>query len=157
MSLDEIEKEYPFVIDNDYSITYIELSFPCRFDDAFLNIITPERWHSIKNVIKEIKHRRGKIPLVVLLKYIGAINVNCSIVFCIKNKLGKQFEMAIEKIEYLVDVIPSQLNILPETISEVVYHFDDSSAKWIPFLAKSNDKNDTNRFDFNDGKWTIIN
>jgi hypothetical protein len=87
MSLDEIEKEYPFVIDNDYSITYIELSFPCRFDDAFLNIITPERWHSIKNVIKEIKHRRGKIPLVVLLKYIGAINVNCSIVFCIKNKL----------------------------------------------------------------------
>lgn len=157
MSLDEIEKEYPFVIDSNYSITYIELSFPYRFDDTFFNIITPQRWHSIKNVIKEIKHRRGKIPVVVLLKCIGAININCNIVFCIKNKVGKQFEMAIEKIEYLVDVIPSQLNILPKNIVEVIYHFDDFSAKWVPFLAKSNEKNDIIRFDFNDGKWTIIN
>ncbi|MDX1372691.1 MAG: hypothetical protein R3321_09485 [Nitrososphaeraceae archaeon] len=155
-SIDEIEKEQSYVMGGDDPLTYIELSFSSKFDDLFFSFIRPEMWHSIKNIIKEIKHRRGKMPVVVLFKFIGANNINSEIVFCIKNKFEKQFDMAIEKIEYLVDIIPSQLNLLPETIIQVVYFFDDSYGKWIPFQATNTNRNESSRFAFSGGKWTII-
>ncbi|MDR4511652.1 MAG: hypothetical protein MRJ93_08105 [Nitrososphaeraceae archaeon] len=155
-SIDEIQKEQSYALGDDDSITYIELSFSSKFDDLFFSSIRPDRWQSIKNILKEIKHRRGKMPVVVLFKFIGANNLNSEIVFCIKNKFEKQFDMAIEKIEYLVDIIPSQLNLLPETMLEVIYSFDDSSGKWIPFQATNTNRDKNSRFVFSDGKWTII-
>jgi len=156
-TLDEIEKEYSHMVENDYSLTLIELAFSGKFDDSFFTILTPERWYSIKNIIKEIKHRRGKRSVLVLLKFAGVININSDIVFCIINKFDKPFEIAIEKIEYLVDIVPTQLANLPNDITEVVYHFDDLSAKWIPFHARRNDKNYSSKFVLKDGKWEIIN
>ena len=155
-SIDEIQKEQSYALGDDDSITYIELSFSSKFDDLFFSSIRPDRWQSIKNILKEIKHRRGKMPVVVLFKFIGANNLNSEIVFCIKNKFEKQFDMAIEKIEYLVDIIPSQLNLLPETMLEVIYSFDDSSGKWIPFQATNTNRDKNSRFVFSGGKWTII-
>jgi len=155
-SIDEIQKEQSYALGDDDSITYIELSFSSKFDDLFFSSIRPDRWQSIKNILKEIKHRRGKMPVVVLFKFIGANNLNSEIVFCIKNKFEKQFDMAIEKIEYLVDIIPSQLNLLPETMLEVIYSFDDSSGKWIPFQATNTNTDESSRFVFSGGKWTII-
>jgi len=157
LSLDEIEKEYSHMVENDYSLTLIELTFSGKFDDSFFTILTPERWYSIKNIIKEIKHRRGKRSVLFLLKFAGAININSDIEFCIINKFDKPFEIAIEKIEYLVDIVPTQLANLPNDITEVVYHFDDLSAKWIPFRARRNDKNYSSTFVLKDGKWEIIN
>jgi len=157
LSLDEIEKEYSHMVENDYSLTLIELTFSGKFDDSFFTILTPERWYSIKNIIKEIKHRRGKRSVLFLLKFAGVININSDIVFCIINKFDKPFEIAIEKIEYLVDIVPTQLANLPNDITEVVYHFDDLSAKWIPFRARRNDKNYSSTFVLKDGKWEIIN
>ena len=155
-SIDEIQKEQSYALGDDDSITYIELSFSSKFDDLFFSSIRPDRWQSIKNILKEIKHRRGKMPVVVLFKFIGANNLNSEIVFCIKNKFEKQFDMAIEKIEYLVDIIPFQLNLLPETMLEVIYSFDDSSGKWIPFQATNTNRDKNSRFVFSGGKWTII-
>ena len=156
LSLDEIEKEYSNIFENDRSLTFIELIFSGKFESLF-KILTPERWDSIKNIIKEIKHRRGKRSVLVLFKFAGVININFDIVFYILNKSDKPFEMAIEKIEYLVDIVPTQLGNLPDDIIEVVYHFDDLSAKWIPFHARKNDKNYHCKFVLRDGKWEIIN
>jgi hypothetical protein len=47
--------------------------------------------------------------------------------------------MAIEKIEYLVDIIPIQLQSFPiidANTEEVVYSYDEASFKWNPSRAK---------------------
>ena len=57
--------------------------------------------------------------------------------------------MGIEKIEYLVDVVPLQIKSIPTKTEEVWYAFDESSSRWSPSVAKSNDIN----YIFKNSEW----
>jgi hypothetical protein len=61
------------------------------------------------------------------------------LMFSLMNKSNRQFEMGIEKIEYLVDIVPIQLGTLPTNIKEITYSYDEVNFKWLPSLAKDDD------------------
>jgi hypothetical protein len=124
--------------DNQY-VTFVEIEFPHPFNESFFQFFTMERWYKIKGVIKEMKRRRGKKGLKVFLCFLGlAPEINFHLVFSLMNKSNRQFEMGIEKIEYLVDILPMQLGTLPDNIEEITYSYDEATFKWNPHIASSN-------------------
>ena len=75
----------------------------------------------------------------VFLCFLGVTpEINFHLVFSLTNKSNRQFEMGIEKIEYLVDILPMQLGTLPDNIEEITYSYDEATFKWNPHIASSN-------------------
>jgi hypothetical protein len=65
--------------------------------------------------------------------------IKSHLIFSLMNKNNRQFEMGIEKIEYLVDIVPIQLGTLPTKTKEITYSYDEVNFKWLPSLAKDDD------------------
>jgi hypothetical protein len=65
----------------------------------------------------------------------------------------RSFEIAIEKVEYLVDIVSIQLCSLPPNTFEVIYFYDESFSKWVPYQAKSIENNFVNTYIFKNGLW----
>jgi hypothetical protein len=127
-------------------VSMIEICFPLPFDEDFFQSFTMESWFKIKGVIKDIKRRRGRKGLKTFLKFEGHPDV----VFQLGHKGDRHFEMAAEKLEYLVDVVPIQLKSLPAETQEVLFNFDEASYKWSPSVAK--DRHERN-YIFKNGEW----
>jgi hypothetical protein len=155
LSFDEMESKLPhFLSITDYSIIFIELIFPVKFNNSMFQTISVEHWNSIKAIIKEIKHRRGSKPVICIFKFKGSTNqTDFNIIFSITNSSVHSFETAIEKVEYLVDIVPTQLSSLPPNTIEVFYLYDESSSKWTPYQAKSIVQNYVNTYIYKNGLW----
>jgi hypothetical protein len=111
----------------------IEIGFPIPFDESFFQVLTLEGWFRIKSMIKEMKRRRGKKGIKTFLRFNGIIGrINSQLLFSLINKNDRHFEMGLEKIEYLVDIIPVQLDKLPANTEIVEYSYDEVSHKWNP-------------------------
>ena len=155
LSFDDMESQLPnFLSITDYSITFVELSFPVKFNNYLFQTISVEHWNSIKNIIKEIKHRRGNKPVICIFKFKGTTNqTDFNIIFSIMNSSVRSLEIAIEKVEYLVDIVPTELSSLPTNTFEVFYLYNESSAKWIPYQAKSIAENFVSTYIYKNGLW----
>ena len=155
LSFDDMESQLPnFLSITDYSTTFVELSFPVKFNNYLFQTISVEHWNSIKNIIKEIKHRRGNKPVICIFKFKGNTNqTDFNIIFSITNSSVHSFEIAIEKVEYLVDIVPTQLSSLPPNTIEVFYLYDESSSKWVPYQAKSIAQNYVSTYIYKNGSW----
>ena len=105
-----------------------------------------ESWFKVKGVLKDVKRRRGRKGLKVFIKFAGSP----SITFPLGHKDDRRFEMGIEKLEYLVDIVPAQLKSLPPHTEEVLFAFDDAAYKWGPSVAR--DSHDRN-YVFRNGDW----
>jgi len=155
LSFDDMESQLPnFLSITDYSTTFIEIIFPVKFDNYLFQAISIERWNSIKNIIKEIKYRRGKKPVISIFRFKGITNQkDFDIIFPLMNSSIRSFEIAIEKVEYLVDIVSIQLSSIPPNTFEVIYFYDESSSKWLPYQAKSIENNFVNTYIFKNGLW----
>jgi hypothetical protein len=58
--------------------------------------------------------------------------------------------MAAEKLEYLVDIVPTQIKSVPEGTNEVLFSFDESTYKWNPSVARVMDERN---YLFKGGEW----
>jgi hypothetical protein len=135
----EVSEEQLLTEDNGY-ISIVEIEFPVPFGEFFFQFFTMERWHKIKGIIKEMKRRRGKKGIKAYLGFYGiSPEIKSHLIFLIVNGNNRQFEMGIEKIEYLVDIVPIQLGTLPNNTKEITYSYDEVSFKWLPYLAKDDD------------------
>ena len=62
---------------------------------------------SNQDLIKEMKRRRGKKGIKTFLRFNGIREgINSQLLFSLLNKNDRYFEIGLEKIEYLVDIIP---------------------------------------------------
>jgi hypothetical protein len=127
-------------------VSMIEIGFPIPYDETFFRTFTMDSWFKVKGVIKDIKRRRGGKGLKTFLRFDG----NPSVTFQLGHKGDRQFEMAAEKLEYLVDIVPVQLKSVPPDTKEVLFSFDEAGYKWNPSVAR--DKNDRN-YIFKNGEW----
>lgn len=127
-------------------VSMIELGFPLSYDENFFQYFSMESWFKVKGVIKDIKRRRGRKGLKAFIRFAG----HPAVVFPLAHKDDRKFEMGIEKLEYLVDIVPVQLESIPQNTEEILYAFSDSSYKWSPSIAI--DKNGRNWF-FKNGVW----
>ena len=118
--------------DSNY-VSFVEIHFPIPYGDSFFQLIGADMWNSIKGVLKEMKRRRGRKGLKVLLSFDGiSIEPTMNLVFSVVVDRGADFDKAIEKIEFLGDVIPFQIKSLASKTNKITYNFDETCSKWLP-------------------------
>ena len=145
------EKQLP--PDDPQYVSFIEIRFPVPYNEAFFQQeFTMDSWFKIKGVMKDIKKRRGRKGTKVFIRFAGFGNNNnkkIGIVFPLQSKGDRQFQMGIEKIEYLVDIVPAQLQLTPQGAEEIWYLYEETSYKWVPSVARTNDVN----YIFKNNEW----
>jgi len=135
--------------DDPQYVSMIEICFPLRFSEAFFQEFTMDNWFKIKGVIKDIKRRRGRKGLKVFIRFDGYGSEGADVVFPLLARGDRQFEMGIEKLEYIADIVPVQLKTVPPKTEEVWYSYDEVSFRWSPATAKSDSVN----YFFKNGEW----
>ncbi len=142
---DEIEQ------DDDNFVSSLEMEIPLAFNEEFFQWFDFKRWENVKSVFKEMKRRRGSgNALKVKINFAG----NPRIVFTIDVDDKQWFDNAIEKIDFVLELIPHHLDPqkLPSEISEIIYKFDSKSIRWRLDTASSENK----QFIFSGNAWKEI-
>jgi hypothetical protein len=135
--------------DDPQYVSMIEIRFPVSYGESFFREFTMDSWFKIKGVIKDVKRRRGRKGLKAFVRFAGFGREGINLVFPLVSKDDRQFEMSVEKLEYLVDIVPVQLIGVPPGAEEIWYSFDSASFRWSPALAKTTDAN----YFFKNGEW----
>ena len=131
-------------------VSMIEISFPMRYDESFFQTFSMDSWSKIKGIIKDVKRRRGRKGVKTFIKFLGLINDDSvAVVFSLLSKGDRSFEVGIEKIEFLIDIVQMQLKSIPANAEEICYIYDEASVKWAPYAAKSKDIN----YIFKNNEW----
>src|SRR5918999_2858066 len=153
----EVEEKQVSPDDPQY-VSMVEIRFPVPYNEAFFQQeFGMDSWFKIKGIIKDVKKRRGRKGIKALIRFAGFGNNNSNsnnnkkigIIFPLQSKGDRQFEMGIEKIEYLVDIVPVQLQLIPPGAEEIWYLYDEASSKWSPSVAKTS----TINYLFKNNEW----
>ena len=130
---DEIEP------DDQNFVSYLSIEIPLRFSAVFFKWFEFKRWERVKEIFKEIKRRRGsRNAIKIKITFEG----NPHIVFVIDSDDRQLFNNAIEKIDFVLELLPLHLDPskIPPGIREISYRFDTEFARWRLNKAHSNDK-----------------
>ncbi len=142
---EEIEQD-----DEDF-VSFLNVDIPLTFNEAFFQWFEFKRWEKVKAVFKEMKRRRGSgNALKVRMNFSG----NPKIIFTIDIEDKQWFDNAIEKIDFILELLPYHLDPakLPNGISEISYRFDSESVRWRLNTAKSENK----RYAFTGDSWREV-
>ena len=137
---DEIEQD-----DTDF-VSSLDMDIPLAFNEEFFQWFDFKRWEKIKAVFKEMKRRRGSgNALKIRINFLG----NPKIVFTIDIEDRQWFDNALEKIDFVLELLPYHLDPkkMPSNISEIIYKFDSDSIRWRLNTASSENKKYTFRGD----------
>ena len=114
--------------ENFVSALTIIISLP--FSEEFFKWFEFREWEKVKHIIKEMKRRRGKgNAIIVEILFTGDPNVR----FVTDLNENHNFNSAIEKIDFVVELLPYHLNDsnIPNGFDgEVLYKYDIGSGKW---------------------------
>lgn len=127
----------------------ISIDLPIAYNMDFFKTFGMDRWESIKEVLKNMKWRRGRKELQLSLRFNGKPIV----VFSLDTDDNKTFGKALETIEYQIDVILFQIDTrrLPSEVHEVSYGFDKENFRWHPVKASGNNA----EYRFSNDEWVI--
>ena len=142
--------EQPDVEQEEEYTSMVNITFPLAFNDAFFKWFGGSRWDKVKGIFKEMKRRRGSgKTLRVYMKFAGKPNIT----FVIDLDERNQFDAGIEKIDFVLELIPYQLDPkkLPHDITDVLYYFDEISGRWAINSATSTNE----RYLFSQNEWKI--
>ena len=110
-------------------VSALTIDIPLQFSEEFFKWFEFKAWEKVKSIIKEMKRRRGKgNAIVVEILFTGEPNVR----FVTDLNENHDFNSAIEKIDFVVELLPYHLNDsnIPSDPSEVLYKYDIESGKW---------------------------
>jgi len=110
-------------------VSALTIDIPLSFSEEFFKWFEFRAWERVKSIIKEMKRRRGKgNAIVVEILFTGEPNVR----FVTDLNENHYFNSAIEKIDFVVELLPYHLNDgnIPSDPSEVFYKYDIESGKW---------------------------
>lgn len=130
----DVSEEAIEEIDESY-VSMISMDLPIAYGKNFFKTFGMDRWESIKEVLKNLKWRRGKKGIQLSLRFNGSP----AVAFSLNTDDNKTFGKALETIEYLMDIILFQIDSkrLPSDVSEVSYAFDRENFRWYPTKAVS--------------------
>ena len=100
--------------EEDYT-TMISVTFPLEFNEVFFKQFGVPRWDKLKGIIKEMKRRRGGgKSLRVYIKFTG----KPSIIFTIDLGDRRSFDTAVDKIDFVIELLPYHLDPkkMPKTL-----------------------------------------
>ena len=110
-------------------VSALTIDIPLPFSEEFFKWFEFKAWEKVKSIIKEMKRRRGKGNAIVAeILFVGEPNVR----FVIDLNENHNFNSAVEKIDFVVELLPYHLNDnnIPNNLSEAVYKYDIESGKW---------------------------
>ena len=110
-------------------VSALAITIPIPFSEEFFKWFEFKEWEKVKSIIKEMKRRRGKGNAIMAeLLFTGNPNVR----FVIDLNENHNFNSAVEKIDFVVELLPYHLNEdnIPNDLSEVLYKYDIESGKW---------------------------
>jgi hypothetical protein len=115
------------------NVSNISMELPIAYGKNFFREFGMDRWENIKEVLKNVKYRRGRKDVQMSLRFNG----RPSVTFTLNTAENKTFNKALETIEYLMDVILFQIDSkrLPDSVTEVNYMFDAEDFRWFPAKA----------------------
>lgn len=136
--------------DNDYA-SMVDLWFPFAFNDAFLQWFGRTKWEKLTSLLKELKRRRGGGKAIkAYLHFEGSPSID----FVLGTYDGKLFNSAIEKMDFVIELLKYHLDPekLPNDVQNVVYEFDKNTARWYLSTAISKNK----RYVLQDTVWKPV-
>ena len=110
-------------------VSALTIEIPLPFSEEFFKWFEFKAWEKVKAIIKEMKRRRGKgNAIIVEIIFAGKPNVR----FVTDLNENHNFNSAIEKIDFVVELLPYHLNDnnMPNDPIEVLYKYDIESGKW---------------------------
>jgi hypothetical protein len=120
-------------------VSALTIDIPLPFSEEFFKWFEFKAWEKVKSIIKEMKRRRGKGNAIVAeILFVGEPNVR----FVIDLNENHNFNSAVEKIDFVVELLPYHLNDsnIPNELSEIVYKYDIGSGRWRFNLALAGQK-----------------
>ena len=110
-------------------VSALTIDIPLPFSEEFFKWFEFKAWEKVKSIIKEMKRRRGKgNAIIVEIVFAGKPSVR----FVTDLNENHNFNSAIEKIDFVVELLPYHLNDndMPNDPTEVLYKYDIGTGKW---------------------------
>jgi len=138
-------------------VSALTIDIPLSFSEEFFKWFEFRAWERVKSIIKEMKRRRGKgNAIVVEILFTGEPNVR----FVTNLNENHDFNSAIEKIDFVVELLPYHLNDsnIPSDPSEVLYKYDIESGKWKlnQVWTGFGDSAERKKFSFTKKGWNVV-
>ena len=110
-------------------VSVLIINIPVQFSEEFFKWFEFRAWEKTKAILKELKRRRGRgkaIKIEILFQ--GEPNVR----FVVDQNESYLFNSAIEKIDFVVELLPYHLNEknISNNMAEVIYKFNPSKSRW---------------------------
>jgi len=142
---------------NNEFVSALTITISLPFSEEFFKWFGFKAWEKVKSIIKEMKRRRGKgNAIIVEILFTGKPNVR----FVTDLNENHDFNSAIEKIDFVVELLPYHLNDsnIPSDPSEVLYKYDIESGKWKlnQVWTGFGDSTERKKFIFTEKGWNIV-
>ena len=134
--------------------TVIEIHFPIPYGDEFFIIFGADRWLKLRNVIAEIKKRRGRSEMQILFSFPvvskaqGAAN---RLIFQTLETDHKVVERAVDTVQILIEAIESQMSKFPYRVLEMTFCYESARSRWRPDFAKTDERT----YRYANGNWRV--
>ena len=120
-------------------VSSLTIDIPIQFSEEFFKWFEFKTWEKVKSIIKEMKRRRGKGHAIMIeIMFAGNPNVR----FVTDSDENHDFNSAIEKIDFVVELLPYHLkdDNMPDDPTEILYKYDVKSGKWTLDSVLTNQK-----------------
>ncbi len=105
-------------------LSSIHIELPIRYE-GFIKVLGLDRWEGLKEMIKNMRWRRGKSTFLLTLHF----SEDNHIIFTIKSNSNRIFNKAIDGIEYVADTVYFKG---VKDARYVKFEFDVNDMKWYP-------------------------
>lgn len=132
-------------------VSELNIPIPLSFNEEFFKWFGYRRWDKVKAIFKEMKRRRGHgKDIKINLSFRGNPNIR----FIIDSDDRHWFNNAVEKIDFLLELLPYHLDPekLPSNVTDVIYEFHTEALRWRLSTAFVNNK----KFVFTKKGWKIV-
>tara|TARA_Y100000310_G_scaffold65952_1_gene61386 strand:+ start:1727 stop:2263 length:537 start_codon:yes stop_codon:yes gene_type:complete len=120
-------------------VSWLEIILPVQFSEEFFQWFEFKSWEKVKSIIKEMKRRRGSGNAIrVEIYFIGKPSVR----FVVDLKENHDFNGAMEKIDYVVELLQYHLGEkdVPKNLTEIIYKFHIDVGRWMLNTVFAEDK-----------------
>ena len=128
-------------MDCEECVSALTITIPLPFSEEFFKWFEFREWDQVKRIIKEMKRRRGNRKAIMVQILFGcwvdgqmSIPDYPNVQFVINSNESHDFNSAVEKIDFMVDLLPYHLNDsdvkkIGKT-TQVVYRYATDFGKW---------------------------
>ena len=126
-------------MDCEECVSALTITIPLPFSEEFFKWFEFREWDKVKHIIKEMKRRRGNRKAIMVQILFGcwvdgqmSIPDYPNVQFVINSNESHDFNSAVEKIDFVVELLPYHLNDnnTSNDSTEVLYKYDIVSGKW---------------------------